>query len=208
MAGPGSEAVKVEEGLVPVKDMEQQSRHDTTDRAGHNTDHQRRGAQCGAVHNELRVQQDAGHHKGGQPVLPHPAAGEGGGDGDGAVHTEGRRHPQQAGRDDAPHAPLLVPQPAEAVVDGVLGEHRHQGPDDHAQGPVTGDLPELEQEVIPHIDELPVQNLQHLIHQCSPECKCGCPGQSPRRVPACEVRSDVPLAAGGSRCPRRRSRGR
>ena len=59
-------------------------------------------------------------------------------------------------------------------MDGVLCEHRNQGADDHAQNPVTGDLPELEQEVILNVDKLSLQNFNNLTHLCSPNRRCGC----------------------------------
>ena len=147
--------------LSPEKLPYHQSRRRSADEAGQDADGQSRGAQGGAVDDELGVEQDGTHHERRQPVVLHAALGEGGCKRDGAVHTQRRGNTQNAGRNHAQRSQATVLDGAEQAVDRLLAENRDHRAQHHAQRPVGEDLPELEFKVVPEIDELPVEYVQH-----------------------------------------------
>ena len=157
-------ADEVEERPVPVKEMNRQSRHAAAQKAGHDTYCQGRGTQRGAVDDELRIEQNGGHHERRQPVVPHPLPGEGRGNGDRSVHTQRACDTQNAGGDDAEHAPSPAVDFPEGGVNLVFREHGDQGADGHADDPVPEDLRQLDLKIIPEIDQLPFQDIPDHSH--------------------------------------------
>ena len=73
MALPFLKAGEIKEIPSTEKGMHQQPRHDAAEKAGYNTDSECRRAKRRAVDDQLRIEQDGGHHERRQPIVPHAA---------------------------------------------------------------------------------------------------------------------------------------
>ena len=88
-----AEAVKIEKSFFGKEQVYQDAGQTAAYRTGDNPHGQGLGPQRRAVENQLRVQENGGHHKSSQPVIPHSLPGKGGGKGNRPVHAERGRDP-------------------------------------------------------------------------------------------------------------------
>ena len=139
--------------------MEQEPGSRAAGKAGEDTHHEHRISQSGAVDDQLRVQQDGTHHKGGQPVVLHPSFGKGGGYGDSSIHAERRGYAKGACCYDPKEAQSCFLQGRKGPVDLLLGKYGYSGADHHAQYPVTEDLLKLNRKIVPYVYKFALQDL-------------------------------------------------
>ena len=157
---PGThfKSFKIEEFPVPEKQMHKESRSTAAGEAGHDPHRQSSGPKRRAVYDQLGIEQNRGHHKRCQVILPHPLLPERSRDGNRPVHAQRRCDSQQTCRYDSQQPPLRLPHPCKQRMDPVFREHRDGGSKHHAQDPVQEDLPQLKFKIIPDIYPFTPQN--------------------------------------------------
>ena len=159
------EAGEIEERLPfpAVKEADQQSCRTTAKKTAQQTDDQRGLSQCGRVKQQLRVEQDAGHHKRRKVIIPHALFRKGGCERDRSVHTQRRGHAKKAGGDHPKPAYFLLSDLRECAVNKAFPEYRDCTSQRDAQRPIGCDLPDLDIQVIPEVDDFPLDPVCHSI---------------------------------------------
>ena len=88
MAFTFPEALKIEKRLIAVENPDENTGEDTAQDGTDDLDRHSCRAQCYAVNDQLRIEQDRGHHESSKPVIPHSLPGKRSCDRDRPVHTQ------------------------------------------------------------------------------------------------------------------------